>query len=245
MKRPTAAREAPIVEALGEMAGLVDRVEALTPSLNRAQRALARASADLAQRADAFDGRMQALANDVETEFARHLVRRASEVTRHSLEAQSRAMADTAHSLFKSELHPALRHLAVPLQQLVDRLDRPWESWVMHAATATVASVLTLAAVLYVIQSAAQAGAARDAARRGAARPRTMARRSRPFGNRTNRAAPDGVVTALITPQPGRLGAEERACSPIGTMGNRGRHAYHPDPVGQRHSAPSVKACHG
>ena len=35
------------------------------------------------------------------------------------------------------------------LQQLVQRVDRPWEQWLTHAATAVVASAATLASAAY------------------------------------------------------------------------------------------------
>lgn len=47
MNRPTTTREALIAEALGDMAQLVDRIEALAPAMDETRRALAQASADL------------------------------------------------------------------------------------------------------------------------------------------------------------------------------------------------------
>ena len=51
--------------------------------------------------------------------------------------------------LFTSEIHPALQRLALPLQRMVSRLDRPWWPWFTHAATAAVASLMTSAVFLY------------------------------------------------------------------------------------------------
>ena len=149
MTRPTTAREALIAEALSDMAQLVDRIEALAPAIDGARRALAQASADLARQADAFEARMNALTEGAKRKTLEHIVRRTNEVARQSLDAQSRAMADAAQALFRSELQPALQRLAMPLQGLMAKLDRPWQTLLMHAATAASASALTAAAVLY------------------------------------------------------------------------------------------------
>jgi len=61
------------------------------------------------------------------------------------VDEQTRAMAQTAQALFKTEIDPSLRRLAAPLRQLVEQLDRPWEQWLTHAATASVTCTITLA----------------------------------------------------------------------------------------------------
>ena len=149
MNRPTTAREALIAEALGDVAHLVDRVEALALAMDEACRALDQASAGLARQSEVFERRMSALAENAQTQAVRHIARRTDALTRESMDTQSRAMADAARALFAAEIHPALQHLALPLRQMVARLDRPWLTWLSHAATAVVASLLTSAVILY------------------------------------------------------------------------------------------------
>ncbi len=149
MNRPTSAREALIAEALGDVAQLVGRVEALAPAMDQARRALDQASACLAGQAEAFERRMNALTENAQTLAVRHIARRTDALTRESMDTQTRAMADAARALFAAEIHPALQHLALPLRQMVARLDRPWLTWLSHAATAVVASLLTSAVILY------------------------------------------------------------------------------------------------
>jgi hypothetical protein len=48
MSHPSTAREAFIVETIGEVAALLDRVEAVTPALDASRLALVSASAELA-----------------------------------------------------------------------------------------------------------------------------------------------------------------------------------------------------
>ena len=77
------------------------------------------------------------------------MVRRTDEVARRSLEAQTRAMAETAQALFKTEVEPAQQRLAMPPRRLAKRLDHPWEVWLTHAATAAVASAITRVLATY------------------------------------------------------------------------------------------------
>jgi len=148
MSRPSTAREALIAEALGEMAQLIDRVEALAPAMDKARRGLAQASADLAVQGQAFERQIATFTEGAKTATVRHVAERTEALTRLALQTQNRAMTEAAQSLFASELRPALQRLVLPLQQLATRLDRPWDAWVTHAATAVVSSMLTAAGML-------------------------------------------------------------------------------------------------
>jgi hypothetical protein len=148
VSQPTTTREALIAEALGDMLRLVDRIEALAPTMDDARQSLVDASADLARQAETFERRMHALTEGAKAETVRHIVRRTEAMTRESLDTQTRAMAEAAQKLFASEIHPALQRLALPLQRLATQLDRPWRPWLTHAATAVASSALTTALVL-------------------------------------------------------------------------------------------------
>jgi ABC-type transporter Mla subunit MlaD len=149
VNRPTTAREALIAEALGDVAQLVDRVEALGPAMDEARRALDRASAGLSRQAEAFERRVTALAENAQSQAVRHIARQTDALTRQSMDTQTRAMAEAARALFAAEIRPALQHLSLPLRQTVARLDRPWLTWLSHSATAVVASVITGAVILF------------------------------------------------------------------------------------------------
>lgn len=148
MSPPTSVREALIAEALGEVAQLIDRVEALVPAMDEARRRLVQASVDLVLQGQTFERQINGFTEHAKTATARYAGQRTEELTRQALQTQRRAMNETAQSLFASELQPALQRLASPLQELVSRLDRPWEGWVTHAATAAVSSVLTAVLLL-------------------------------------------------------------------------------------------------
>ena len=128
---------------------LLDRVEALQPAMTEARQALVEVQARLADRLDAMEDRMVAITERVKVQAVKHILVRTDEAARRSVDTQTRAMAEAAQTLFKAEIDPALRRLAMPLQRLVQKVDRPWEQWLTHAATAAVASVATWALAAY------------------------------------------------------------------------------------------------
>lgn len=148
MSSTGSAREALIAEALGEVAALLDRVEAVGPALDGSRLALIHASTELAGQVTAFESRMAGITENAKTQAVKHIARRTDEITRVSAEAQTRAMEEAARMLFRTEVGPALQRVAMPLQQLADLAHRgahPWQHWLTHAATAAVASAVTWA----------------------------------------------------------------------------------------------------
>lgn len=142
------AREALIAEALGEVAALLNRVEAVGPALDGSRLALIHASTELAGQVTAFESRMAGITENAKAQAVKHIARRTEEITRVSAEAQTRAMEEAARMLFRTEVGPALQRVAIPLQHLADLAHRgahPWQQWLTHAATAVVASALTWA----------------------------------------------------------------------------------------------------
>ncbi|WP_088284154.1 hypothetical protein [Ideonella sp. A 288] len=148
MNGPSTAREAFIVETLGEVAALVDRVEAVTPVMDASRHALVNASTELAGQIIAFENRMAGITENAKVLAVKHIARRTDEMARSSLDTQARAMEEAARTLFRAEIGPSMARLAVPLHHLVDLAERgarPWDVWLTHAATAVLASALTWA----------------------------------------------------------------------------------------------------
>ncbi len=148
MNGPSSAREALIAEALGEVAALLDRVEAVGPALDASRLAMINASTELAGQVAAFESRMAGITENAKTQAVKHIARRTDEIARVSAEAQMRAMEEAARMMFRTEVGPALQRVAMPLQHLAElahRGARPWEHWLTHAATAAAASALTWA----------------------------------------------------------------------------------------------------
>lgn len=152
MNNLSTAREAFITEALGEVATLLDRVEAVAPTLDASRLALINAGAELAGQVTAFEGRMAGIAENAKAQAVKRIARRTDEIARASAEAQTRAMEESARLLFRTEVGPALQRVAMPLQHLADLAHRgahPWQHWLTHAATAVVASGLTWALAVW------------------------------------------------------------------------------------------------
>ena len=148
MNGTSSAREALIAETLGEMAALLDRVEAVAPALDASRLALINASTELAGQVTAFESRMAGITENAKMQAVKHIARRTDEITRVSAEAQTRAMEEAARMLFKTEVGPALQRVAMPLQHLADLAHRgahPWQHWLTHAATAAASSASTWA----------------------------------------------------------------------------------------------------
>jgi len=144
MNGPSTAREALIVEALGEVARLVDRIEALTSSMEAKRQALADASGELGDRLKAFEAGMASIISlKVQASAAEQLVRRAVKASSESIEVQTRAMSEAARQAFAAQLDSTLARLTASVQQLIHRVERPCDLWLTHLATAIASSLLT------------------------------------------------------------------------------------------------------
>jgi hypothetical protein len=143
MNGPTTAREALIVEALGEAAQLIRQVEALAPVLAQMCQALLQADTHLRDTLAGFESRMAAIAENAKSRTVQHLAAQADEATRRSIEQHSRAMADAARVAFGTELGATVQRLQSTLQPLIERTERRWEGWLTHAAAAAAASAAT------------------------------------------------------------------------------------------------------
>lgn len=143
MSEPTTAREALIVEALGEVALLLDRIESLTSSMEVGRLELANASAHLDSRLKAFEVGTASVAQQVQVEAIEHIIRRTGKATSDSIELQARAMNAAARLAFSAEVDSNLARLTHTLQRVLHRVERPWDLWLTHAATAAVSAAFT------------------------------------------------------------------------------------------------------
>ena len=70
----------------------------------------------------------------------KHIARRTDEVARSSVDAQTRAMEEAARALFGTEVGPPCSGSSCRCSTWPQRVARPWERWLTHAATAAAAS---------------------------------------------------------------------------------------------------------
>lgn len=149
MSQPSTAREALIVEAIGDVAKLIQRVEAMAPALDETCEALLLTSTKLHDELASFERRMAAITEQAKTHTARHIAARADEAARRSIDEQSRAMAHAARVAFGAELGATMQRLQTILRPLLEQHERPWQQWLTHAATAVASSAATLALAAY------------------------------------------------------------------------------------------------
>ena len=137
------AREALIVEAIGDVVGLLDRLEALAPILDGSRQAAVEASAELSGALEALEGRMAAVSDTARTQVVQHIVQRTEEAARRAQEVQSSAIAEAAREVFRGEVERAMQRLAQAMQAASGAKPPAWEAWLTHAATAVTASAAT------------------------------------------------------------------------------------------------------
>ena len=143
MNEPSTAREALIVEALGSVASLLDRIELTTSSMETSRIALANASAELGDRVEKFEAGTASVAQQIQVRAIEHILKRTGKATSDSIELQARAMSAAAQLAFSEQVHSELARLSAALRQASERLDRPWDVWLTHAATATISAAVT------------------------------------------------------------------------------------------------------
>lgn len=149
MTQPGSAREMLIAEAIGDVAKILDRLDAMAPVLDKSCRALQQASTVLRQDLAEFERRMAAATERAKAETARHIAARTEEAARQSIDQQSRAIADAARVAFGAQLGATMQRLQTTLQPLIEWRAKAWEGWLTHAAAAAVASAATWGLLLY------------------------------------------------------------------------------------------------
>ena len=152
MKPPTTAREALIVEALGEAATLIRQVEALAPRLDDSRQALADAHSGLATQLRTFEAQVLALPENVKVLASKRIQAIIDEATLRSIDLQGRAMKEAARAAFDAELGPALQRVQSVLRQLIERPNRYWEQWLTHLAAAAMAAAATWTLALWLLR---------------------------------------------------------------------------------------------
>ena len=149
MSEPSNAREALIAEAIGDVARLMQDVEALAPMLDQTRAALLQANLGLRDSLGGFENRMSAITENAKIKTVRHLALRTDEAARRSIDQQSRAMADAARVAFGAEIGATMQRWQATLQPLIERQERRWETWLTHTAAAAAAAVVTWVLTMY------------------------------------------------------------------------------------------------
>lgn len=142
------AREELMAVAIGDLGTLLDRFEKLAPQLDASRMELLSTSNELAERVEAYSKRMDEITENAKLQAVKHIARRADEMARRTVDTQTRAMEEAARVVFRNEIGPTLQRVTLPLQEVVAMARkgaRPWEGWLLHAATAVLASAISWA----------------------------------------------------------------------------------------------------
>ncbi|MDC6166477.1 hypothetical protein [Paucibacter sp. XJ19-41] len=143
-------REALFVESLGEMATVVNRVEALVPLLQDTRKSLIDANTQLCNQRREFDVHMHAITEHAKLVAMNHVAQHTREMTRKSVQTQVVEIHEAARKAMGAEIRPTLQELIAPLHRLAYQASQResarerWERWLAHAMTAAVASSVTL-----------------------------------------------------------------------------------------------------
>lgn len=143
MSDPISAREALLIEAIGETANLIESARELKPVLQEIGRDIAQADAVMRDSLTALEARMVAITENAKMQTIKYLAARTQEATMRSIDQQRRAMAEAARLAVGAELSATIQRLQVAIRPLIDQQGQRWERWLTHAATATAASAVT------------------------------------------------------------------------------------------------------
>jgi hypothetical protein len=150
MMGSSTAREALFIESLGEIAAVVNRVEALVPLLQDTRKSLIDANAQLSNQLREFDVHMHAITEHAKLVAMTHVAKHTHEMTRKSVEMQVVEIHDAARKAMGAEIRPTLQELIAPLHRLAHQASQResarqrWQRWLAHATTAAVAASVTL-----------------------------------------------------------------------------------------------------
>ncbi|MCE9661012.1 MAG: hypothetical protein K8R60_20985 [Burkholderiales bacterium] len=154
MSRVTTAREALIVEVIGDVNELITRVEALKPAMSTSHRKLSDAAIKLG-------GCVEPITTYVRDDIVRnrnaaieHVRKRTGEIAAESMQEQILAMRQAARAIIEADVRPELRQLSSALHVLVERTRRPqWETWATYAATGTLPTILAVGLTWYLMRN--------------------------------------------------------------------------------------------
>jgi putative lipoic acid-binding regulatory protein len=180
MSRVSDTREALIAEALGDFAKVLDRIDAVTPTLKEARDELEFTAARLLGNIEPFQTRIVTRAIETQEQAVAHIVQQANLVARKTVDEQTRAMQEAARRIFNDEVVPPLHRVASELRQAHQRVRPSWEGWLTHATVAVTAASCTWMLMVYLAPvSAAEAKAVSNAPSPGCAQPAVRPETSR------------------------------------------------------------------
>jgi hypothetical protein len=151
VSEPRTTREALIAEVLGEMDGLVARVEALQKSIDAADARLARTVATLNLSTDKYRNAVAGFAEQAKNDVNVHLQSLATEAASKTLEDQRAAMLTAARFAFRAEVSGKATALAEVLNQSAREFRRTRRSRMIESGLAALAASVVSALAVWLL----------------------------------------------------------------------------------------------
>ena len=155
MGRPSDTREVLIAEALGDFVKVLDRIEAVKPSLEKSCGELRFTADRLLGSLEPFQKRMLMLALQVQDQIVAKIVAEANRNVQHTVNVEIHAMKESARRIFNDEVGPSLYRVADELRAVNVRKVPAWKAWLTHAAAALGAASCTCLLVLFLLPTGA------------------------------------------------------------------------------------------
>ena len=155
MGRPSDAREVLIAEALGDIVKVLDRIDAVKPTLEKSCSDLRLTADRLLGNIRPFQERIVGRALEAQDRTLRHITEQANLVARNTAVEQVAAMQESARRIFKDEVVPPLDRVASQLREANLREQPSWKAWLTHAAAAVSAASCTCVLMVYFAPSGA------------------------------------------------------------------------------------------
>jgi hypothetical protein len=141
--RPTTAQEALLAEALGDAAELFDRVEVLTRQLDATRQALNDANLELQSRLVALEAVSAASTKRLTAAHTDQTARQTMLALQLLTKSQTGVVRETVRQTLAEQFDPRLAEHAELLQQLLGRIEPPWDGWLTQIASAACSAALT------------------------------------------------------------------------------------------------------
>ncbi len=145
------AREALIIEAIGEVARLINQVEALAPEMLKTGQALRKSDAQLHQTLAGFEARLTAISERAKNQAVQDLQTHLQASSKQVGVQLYGALAAAAQQAFQDQIGATMREQQVVLNnlrgllhQLTQQRAERWVPWATHASAAALASMLTI-----------------------------------------------------------------------------------------------------
>jgi hypothetical protein len=142
-------REVLIAEALGDFVKVLDRIDAVRPTLEASCSELTFAADRMLGSVEPFQRRIVEMALQTQNRADAHIVEQANLVMRKTAVEQIAAMQQSARRIFEDEIGPPLKRVAGQLHEANLRKQPWWEAWLTHAAAAVSAACCTCVLMAY------------------------------------------------------------------------------------------------